>query len=220
MPVYCRSAANQPSDPSPVPRQPYQSTAAPFWTEHGRLTFGLQLGFGLENHIPHDVSHINMIMAQPQIGMIVWNSPRSRLPIMRFELISEGILGGSTHPGGDLFGTSLLFRLGLKPMGRLVPYIDAGSGPVYTTINSKAPELTGSMQFLSQGGLGLQYFYAPERALVLEYRYFHMSNGGLQPPNPGFNGGMVTIGFTWLRGSRPPTMASSHHNRFHIPRFW
>jgi len=220
IPAYCRSASNQPSDPFPIPGQPYQGTAEPFWTEHGRLAFGFQLGLALENHIPHDPSHINMIMAQPHIGIIVWDSPHSRLPIKRFELISEGILGGSTHPGGELFGTSLLFRLGLKPMSRFLPYIDAGSGPVHTTLNTKSPELTGSTQFLSQGGVGLQYFFAPERALVFEYRYFHMSNGGLQQPNPGFNGSMVTIGFTWLRRSRLPRMASSHRSRFHIPRFW
>ncbi|MEJ2007294.1 MAG: acyloxyacyl hydrolase, partial [Acidobacteriota bacterium] len=187
-PAYCRGAANLPSGPSPVAAQPYQSTAGPYWAEHGRLTFGFQLGLALENSIPRDLSHINMIIAQPQIGMIVWNSPHSRLPIKRFELVSEGILGGSTHPGGELFGTSLLFRFGLKPMGRFVPYIDAGSGPVHTTIDTRASELTGSTQFLSQGGAGLQCFFAPGRAVVFEYRYFHMSNAGLQPPNPGFNG--------------------------------
>lgn len=218
--AYCRGATGQPSGPSPAPDQPYQSMARPYWAEHGGLTFGFQLGFALENHIPRDLSHINMIIAQPQIGMIVWNSPHSRLPIKRFELIGEGILGGSTHPGGELFGTSLLFRFGLKPVGRFVPYIDAGSGPVHTTIDTRASELTGSMQFLSQGGAGLQYFFAPGRAMVFEYRYFHMSNAGLQPPNPGFNGSMVTIGFTWQHRPRLLATAASWHDRFHIPHFW
>lgn len=220
MPAYCRSASSALAGDSAVLREPYQSTSQPFWAEDGRLTFGFQMGFALENHIPHDISHINMLIAQPQIGMIVWNSPRSPLPIKRFELISEGILGGSTHPGGELLGDSLILRFGLKPVGRIVPYVDAGSGPVHTTIDRRASELSGNTQFLDQGGLGFQYFYKPGRALVFEYRYFHMSNAGIMPPNPGFNGSMVTIGFCWLRRPHPLAMLSSHRRLFRIPRFW
>jgi hypothetical protein len=38
----------------------------------------------------------------------------------------------------------------------------------------------------------------PGRAIVFEYRYFHMSNAGIQEPNHGFNGSMASIGFRWL----------------------
>lgn len=105
-------------------------------------------------------------------------------------------------------------------MGHVVPYFDAGSGLVYTTIDAQAPEITGHTQFLSQGGLSLQYFYKPQHALVLEYRYFHMSNAGLEQPNPGFNGSMVTIGFLWLRGRHPIETASSHPRPLHFLHFW
>lgn len=220
MPAYCRRASGDVPGNAAILRQPYRSTSQPFWADHGCLTFGFQMGYALENHIPHDVSHINMLIAQPQIGMIVWNSPRSRLPIKRFEVISEGILGGSTHPGGELFGDSLVLRFGLRPLGRIVPYIDAGSGPVHTTIDKRASELSGSMQFLDQGGLGFQYFYKPDRAMIFEYRYFHMSNAGIMPPNPGFNGSMITIGFTWLRRPHPLAMATSRHRILRIPHFW
>lgn len=220
IPAYGQSSSNQLSQTSAVVAKPYQSTQEPFWAEHGRLTYGLQFGYALENDIPHDISHINMFIVQPQIGIIVWNSPHSRLPIKRFEVMSEGILGDSTHPGGDLLGGALFFRFGFKPMGRVVPFFDAGSGPLHTTIDHNAFEVTGNTQFLSQGGVGLQYFYKPGRALVFEYRYFHMSNAGIQPPNPGFNGSMVTIGFCWLRGPRSRATAASRHHGFHFPHFW
>lgn len=174
----------------------------PYWTSHGRLTLGVQLGMGLENDIPHNISHINFIFAAPEIGMIAWDSPRSRLPLKRFELISQEMLGGSAHPGGSLIGTSLVMRFGFKSVGQVVPYFDAGSGPMHTTIDENAPEITGHTQFLSQGGLGLQYFVSPQRALVFEYHYFHMSNAGLKQPNHGFNGSMFTVGFRWLRRPR------------------
>jgi len=220
VPAYCRNASSHAAAFSSAVMQPYQAAPEPFWTEHGRLTLGFQLGFALENSIPRDISHINMIIAQPQIGITAWDSPHSRLPIKRFELISEGIVGDAPHPGGRFFGTSLLLRFGLKPVGRVLPYFDAGSGPVHITIDAKAPEIAGHTQFLSQGGVGLQYFFKPQRAVVFEYRYFHMSNAGLQEPNPGLNGSMVTIGFCWLRRPRPLTMGPLHHSRLHFPHFW
>lgn len=193
------------SDPSTSTQaaQPSQPEAEPYWTSHGRLTLGVQLGMGVENDIPHNVSHINFIFAAPEIGFIAWDSPHSRLPLKRFELISQQMLGGSVHPGGSLIGTSLVMRFGFTPIRRVVPFFDAGSGPMHTTINENAPEITGHTQFLSQGGVGLQYFIGAQRAVVFEYHYFHMSNAGLEQPNHGFNGSMFTVGFRWLRRPHP-----------------
>jgi opacity protein-like surface antigen len=210
------SSASNPSAMT-VDQRPPQDAAEPYWTRHGRLTFGVQFGFGLENNIPNNISHINFLFAAPQVGIIAWDSPHSRLPLKRFELISQQMLGGSTHPGGSLIGTSLVMRFGFMPIGRVVPYFDAGSGPVHTTIDEYAPEITGHTQFLSQGGVGLQYFVRPQRALVFEYHYFHMSNAGIQEPNHGFNGSMVTVGFRWLGQPHLKTMGSVRRSRFHLP---
>jgi opacity protein-like surface antigen len=220
LPAFSQSTSTDSLSSSTAAQRSSQDTPEPYWTRHGRLTFGVQIGFGLENNIPHNISHINFIFAAPQIGIIAWDSPHSRLPLKRFELISQQMLGGSTHPGGSLIGTSLVMRFGFKPMGRVVPYFDAGSGPVHTTIDENAPEITGHTQFLSQGGVGLQYFVRPQRAMVLEYHYFHMSNAGLQEPNHGFNGSMFTVGFRWLRRPGPSNTGTLHTDRFHLPRLW
>ena len=220
LPAFSQSSSTNSLPTSTAAEQSSQANAEPYWTRHGRLTFGVQFGFGLENNIPRNISHINFIFAAPQIGIIAWDSPHSRLPLKRFELISQQMLGGSTHPGGNLIGTSLVMRFGFKPMGRVVPYFDAGSGPVHTTIDENAPEITGHTQFLSQGGVGLQYFVRPQRAMVFEYHYFHMSNAGLQEPNHGFNGSMFTVGFRWLRRPNTSNVGTLHSNRFHLPRFW
>jgi hypothetical protein len=164
--------------------------------------FGLQAAYGLENDIPRNISHINMLYAQPQIGIIAWDSPESRLPMARFEILAEGILGGSLHPGGRLLGNTLLFRFDGKPFHRTVPFVDLGSGPLNTTLNERASELGGHVQFLSQGGVGIQRPIAPRLQYVIEYRYFHMSNAGLKKPNHGFNGNMLTVGMRWSRQAR------------------
>ncbi len=167
------------------------------WQNRGRWTFGFQLGYAVENAIPRNISHINMLIAQPQVGLIV--SQFRRGPLSRFEIVNEGILGNAVHPGGHLLGTSLLFRFDAKPHGRFVPFLDVGAGILHTTLDTRAPELSGHLQFLPQAGLGVHYFVKPQRAWVFEYRYVHMSNAGIELPNHGFNASMITVGFRWLR---------------------
>ena len=164
-----------------------------------RLVFGLQAAYGLENGIPRNISHIQMLYVQPQVGIIVWDSPESRLPIKRFEIVSEGVVGGAVHPGGHLFGETLMFRVSGNSRRRFVPFFNVSSGPLHTSLDQKAPELGGHIQFISQGGAGIQRRLNLERSLVMEYRYFHMSNAGLTQPNHGFNGSMLSIGMRWNR---------------------
>jgi hypothetical protein len=161
------------------------------------FVFGLQAAYGLENGIPRNISHIQMLYAQPQIGYVVWNSPESRLPMKRFDIVSEGILGGSTHPGGHLFGDTLMFRVIGNSARRFSPFFNVSSGPLHTTLDEHASELGGHIQFLSQGGAGIQRRLDARRSIVLEYRYFHMSNAGLTKPNHGFNESMLSVGMRW-----------------------
>ncbi len=162
-----------------------------------RFVFGLQAAYGLENGIPRNISHIQMLYAQPQVGYVVWNSSESRLPIKRFDIVSEGIVGGSTHPGSHLFGDTLMFRVMGNSARRYSPFFSVSSGPLHTTLNEHVSELGGHVQFLSQGGAGIQRRLDARRSIVLEYRYFHMSNAGLTKPNHGFNGSMLSIGMQW-----------------------
>jgi lipid A 3-O-deacylase PagL len=199
---------------SPPPAQssisaPTASPALPLWTLERRWTMGFQFTYGLENNIPRNISHVNMLIAAPQVGLIAWDSPHSRLPMNRFEIMSEGILGSAFHPGGHMFGNTLMFRFDFKPVRRVVPFFDAGIGALHTSLDNQAPEISGHTQFLSQGGLGVQYFVRPGRAFVLEYRYFHMSNAGIQEPNHGFNGSMISVGYRWFLRRRSPLTAQN-----------
>jgi hypothetical protein len=190
----------------------------PDWANRGRWNFGVQIGFALENAIPRNISHIGLLLVQPQLGFIVRDAPASRFPVRRFEIINEGIFGNAVHPGGRLNGYALLFRLDGKPHGHVIPFCDLGAGMQHTTLATRALELSGRLQFSPQGGLGVQYFFNPQRALVLEYRYMHMSNAGITPPNHGFNASMVTVGFRWLRRPRRAAWHAAprrSHNPFH-----
>jgi hypothetical protein len=164
-----------------------------------RVVYGLQLAYGIEDAIPRNISHINMMYAQPQIGIAVWKSPQSPLPLQRFEILTEGIIGGSPHPGGHIVGGTLLFRFVFKPIRRTTPLLDFTSGPLHTSINEHASELGGHVQFLSQGGAGIERPIRQGLGYVVEWRYFHMSNAGLTQPNHGFNGNILIAGLRWSK---------------------
>ena len=183
-----------------------------FWTTPSRINLGLQVAYAIENDDPFRKSHINLLYAQPQLGIVVADFHVRRVPLSRFEIINEGVLGSSTHPGGRLTGYVLLFRLDGKPWGRTIPFLDMGAGVLNTTLNLRAPELSGSTQFNPQAGLGIQYFFRPQWAFVLEYRYLHMSNNNIQAPNLGFNANMLSLGFRWLLRPRSAGSQETHHS--------
>lgn len=192
--------------PNPqVPASSFAPTPPPsYWSNRGHWNLGAQIGFALENDIPHNISHIQMLIAQPQLGLIVRDFQVRHFPVRRFEIINEGVFGNAVHPGGWLTGYAVLFRLDGKDHGRFVPFFDAGGGVQRTTLSARVPELSGTTQFSPQGGFGVQYFFRPQRAFVIEWRYMHMSNAGITQPNHGFNASMLTIGFRWLRRPAPP----------------
>jgi len=193
--VPAQATATQ-ANPRPVPD-------ARFWANQGRWNFGAQLAYTLEYGLArHEVSHIQLLLAQPQLGLILRDSQSAHFPVQRVELITEGVLGGAVHPGAYMAGAALLCRFDGKNHGRWVPFLDAGAGVQRTSLSQHVPELNGTTQFSPQGGFGMQYFLGPQRALVFEFRTMHMSNADITPPNMGVNSGVITIGFRWLRRPR------------------
>jgi hypothetical protein len=189
------------------------ATTPDFWSNRGRWTFGLQAAIAFEiRDPPYRTAHIAILIAQPKVGLILRNFDTPGFPVSRFSVESEGILGGAIHPGGRLIGQALLFHLDGKPVRRLVPFFNCGAGVMNTSINEHARELSGGTQFTPQGGFGVQYFFKPQRAFVIEYRFVHMSNNGIQLPNFGFNSNMVSIGFRWLRRPQPSGPTVKYHS--------
>ena len=78
----------------------------------------------------------------------------------------------------------------------LVPYIEGGVGLLYTDL--RGFHLGGPFQFLSQGGVGLSYFFTDNAALNLSWRFRHISNAGLHSDNVGFNSHVFQVGFSYF----------------------
>ena len=198
----CLAASQQP-DPGGAPLARATPVAAPFWANGGRISYGLQVADQYQSPIPPNGSHINLLYLQPQLHVILADFGRS--PVGRIEWLSEGAIGGATHPGGRLLGYSLLFRLEGRAYRNTLPFMDFGAGVNDTTINRHAFEIAGNLQFTPQGGFGIEHFFSPQRAVVIECRYLHMSNAGIEEPNHGFNTVGVSVGFRWLRRPRGPS---------------
>lgn len=82
----------------------------------------------------------------------------------------------------------------LSPKRRWAPNVLAGAGFSMTNWKDVADrELGSEFQFLLHLGAGLEYF-KKKGAYSINYRFFHVSNAGMQFPNIGLNAHMFTLG--------------------------
>jgi len=103
-------------------------------------------------------------------------------------------------------GRSTIYGAGLAPVGfkvkfatqnRLQPFISASLGFLYFL--KQIPEPGAShFNFSSQIGLGVEFFFAPKRALTLGYKIDHISNASVGQSNPGMNSHVIYTGFSFF----------------------
>lgn len=71
------------------------------------------------------------------------------------------------------------------------PYLLAGGGPLYS--NAEIPGTSSKLKGSYQAGGGLK-FNLRDIQLNLEYRYHHVSNGGIKEPNDPLNSSKLLLG--------------------------
>jgi hypothetical protein len=113
------------------------------------------------------------------------------------EAVGKLLVGNQDNPDGAYFfglnaGLKYHFRTGTP----FAPFLGGSFGVAVTDIGS--PDATGKFQFNEQVGAGTKYFLTKQHALVLEYDYWHISNGGIREPNDGVNAHIISLGFAWL----------------------
>jgi opacity protein-like surface antigen len=108
-----------------------------------------------------------------------------------------GELWGGVQSNGrrrTVVGLTPLLRYHFSAGGRWVPFVDGGAGIAHTNIGGR--DLSEGWQFNLQAGVGTQYFLRRDLALTLQYRWFHLSNAGLNEPNSGLNTHMAYVGLS------------------------
>jgi len=113
------------------------------------------------------------------------------------ELVFELFGGTQEEPSRrTVVGILPMLRYSFATGSRWVPFVTGGVGGAYTTIAD--PDLSGGLQFTVQVGAGTHYFMSRDRAITLQYRWFHLSNAGIRSPNSGLNSHLVFTGVSWL----------------------
>jgi predicted porin len=114
-----------------------------------------------------------------------------------FEILAEIVGGRQINPNAsDVYGLSAVIRYNFAADGPWVPYVDGGFGVAYTDIGE--PDLSSRFQFITQFGAGARYFFRQSTALIFQYRWFHLSNAGIEKPNNGTNTQMFYLGLDWF----------------------
>jgi lipid A 3-O-deacylase len=119
---------------------------------------------------------------------------------------------GGTYRGASI--TPIMLRWNLTHGRRLMPWVQAAGGVLYTTrkypgvgdLNVSDPTQTGPAadtsvwNFTPQGGIGAHYFLRPQRSLDFSVNAVHISSASLGDKNPGVNVSLqMSVGYSWWK---------------------
>ena len=134
-------------------------------------------------------SQITFVAFDPRMGWFVTD---------RLELYGEGTLFLYNQPevavAAGLGG--LAGRYYLKRTGGWIPYVHAGAGLLWTSLD--VPEIDRIFNFQLFVGVGWRQTRASGPRLVFEFRNHHISNAGTAGKNMGINAATVLSGVEWV----------------------
>ncbi len=114
-----------------------------------------------------------------------------------WELLGQLFGGEQIKPrNAYVVGAAPLLRYNFATGTRLVPFITGGAGVSLTDI--RHPDLGSDFEFNLQGGVGAHWFFKRNVSAMLEGRWLHLSNAGIDEPNNGVNTIMIYLGANWF----------------------
>lgn len=96
--------------------------------------------------------------------------------------------------------TPLVWRWNFEPRGNLAPYAELAGGALWT--RNPVPDATTTTNFTAHLGGGVRLFVRSQQAMVLGYRFHHISNGNRLDRNPGVNAHVLQFGWSLMRAPR------------------
>jgi hypothetical protein len=121
----------------------------------------------------------------------------------RFAWAVEGVPVFGQFEPTNAYGIGLspiVWRWNFEPRDRVAPFAELAGGLLWT--NQSVPDGTTTVNFTAHLGGGVRYFIRPGRAVVLGYRFHHISNGNRLQRNPGVNAHAIMIGVSFVRPGR------------------
>ncbi|RJR14980.1 MAG: acyloxyacyl hydrolase [Nitrospiraceae bacterium] len=117
---------------------------------------------------------------------------------VRHEIMLELPFSAVFHPHGAIMaGINLLACWDFTASEKIVPYVFAGGGLVYTNLGLEGMgrELNGNYQT----GTGIHYIIDKRTVLNFNYRLHHISNANTADPNEPLNSSKFLVGVSFLR---------------------
>jgi opacity protein-like surface antigen len=93
-------------------------------------------------------------------------------------------------------GLAAVGRYHFLTLGRFVPYLELAGAAGGTDLRVR--EIDSDFTFLLWGGVGASLFVTDRAAVYAGYRYQHVSNGNVDPPNRGFEAHTGVVGVSYF----------------------
>jgi hypothetical protein len=143
----------------------------------------------------------HLTMAALQIGRVLTRHRGERPFGGNFELMIEAAPLVVLRQPEQTLGITvspLHLRWNFRPSARpfAAVFAEASGGIIYT--NRDVPARTTNFNFIDQAGFGVRFLRRGKHALMVGYRFQHISNGGRVRPNPGTNFNFIYTGLTIL----------------------
>ena len=156
---------------------------------------GFYTGYGISEDLKDSQGNYKMVILAGRLGWDLNSLFDNNIP---GELIVtvEPFINPVIDPGDNVeMGTHFMLKYGYR-FGAVMPYIEAGTGLMYTTQHVK--EQGTQFNFSDQGGAGLYWFFEDNTAINFGYRFRHFSNLGIKDPNGGVDIHSGFIGISWF----------------------
>lgn len=112
-----------------------------------------------------------------------------------FEFLIEPFSSIIIQPVSNLkAGCNFLIKGGFPFTKRLYPYLEAGLGFVYFTLQTR--EQATQFNFTQTVGLGISYFLKKNLNIHLSWRFGHLSNASIKKPNRGIESKGAILGLS------------------------
>lgn len=185
-------AGTPPLPTSPSPVEPLFALGAAEWMVTAGPAFGVEVFHSAEGH--------NYVLNAVSWGRVLTGPVGPGALRGRFQWSLEVIpVFGQYDPVKTLgIGvTPLAWRWNFEPRGRLAPFAELAGGALWT--REPVPTGTTTANFTAHAGFGIRYFVRDAQALVLGYRFHHISNGNRLERNPGVNAHVLQAGWSVMR---------------------
>ncbi|MCL5104476.1 MAG: acyloxyacyl hydrolase [Armatimonadetes bacterium] len=158
--------------------------------QRGQREYAVLAGYGVNHRIPEAAKdRFSFDILKFRYG--VFTSPRTQLAFDLTAGNTEGQMDNSA------FWATTSYRRYFIVRGSTAVGFDLNFGLL--RMRNPVSELGTRTNFTEQIGLVLQHGVTPSTALTLEYKFSHISNGGIRLPNVGINASMVSLGYSWYR---------------------